>query len=110
MSASTPAAYSSFFVSAELKTLAISVLSFITTSLGVPAGANSPSQTLALYPETPASCMVGTSGSCGMRLDVVTAKALSRPAGTCAIALGTPAKLLSTTPATKSLAAPLLPL
>jgi hypothetical protein len=53
--------------------------------------------------------MVGTSGSCGARFEVVTASAFSRPCGTCASAFGTPAKLLSTTPATRSVAAPELP-
>lgn len=46
---------------------------------GVPAGANRPTQASSSKPGRPASAVVGTSGSMGWRVLLVTARALSLP-------------------------------
>src|SRR6202035_382918 len=50
-------------ISGRLMVLLIAALSFSTIGFGVPAGAMMPSQMVASKPGTPASAMVGTSGS-----------------------------------------------
>ncbi|MCY1462378.1 hypothetical protein D9M71_801440 [compost metagenome] len=49
------------------------------TSFGVPAGATRPNQAVTTMSFTPASAMVGTSGSSARRLSLVTASARSLP-------------------------------
>ena len=56
-----------------------SVLSLVTIGAGVPAGARTPHQLIDLYPGTPASAMVGTSGRIELRTDPPVPSALSFP-------------------------------
>src|SRR5688500_16420999 len=57
------------------------------SSRGVPAGACSPDHSAASEPRTPASAMVGTSGSAGDRRGEITPSATALPALTCGIAV-----------------------
>ena len=52
-------------------------------SFGVPAGASTPCMVSDSWPSTPASAMVGTSGSAGERLVEVTASPRRLPPVTC---------------------------
>ena len=62
--------------------------SFLTIGIGVPAGAINASQVPPMTSGTPASARVGTSGSSGMRVGMVTASARRLPAGTCGTTAG----------------------
>jgi hypothetical protein len=55
-------------------------LNLATMAAGVPAGAKSPNQPIALYFGIPASAMVGTCGSVGDLASPLTASALTEPA------------------------------
>jgi hypothetical protein len=71
------------FASGVASHFAISALSFATMAAGVPAGARTPNHDYASYPGSPASAIVGTSGSAGARARDVTASARSLPALIC---------------------------
>ncbi len=68
-----------FCTSGVFSALAISACSSATTSFGVPAGANTPYHVDISSPGKPASASVGTSGSSGERLGVITASGRSLP-------------------------------
>ncbi|MNN47703.1 hypothetical protein D3C81_1621370 [compost metagenome] len=71
----------------------------LTISLGVPAGASRPAHELNTMPSKPASCMVGTCGSAGDRLEANTASGRSLPALIIAIELNG-SMVMSTSPDT----------
>ena len=77
---------------------------------GVPFGAMSPIHTYASYPATPDSATVGTSGSCGDRVDPVTASGRSLPALMCPTMPAVPGIEAITCPARRSVVACPLPL
>src|SRR5450432_3964037 len=85
--------------------LAISVDSRVTISFGVAAGARMPNQATVSYPGKPDSCTVGTSGSSGERVRVVTASGRSLPAFTSGSAGGKLTNMAATCPETTSFSA-----
>jgi hypothetical protein len=74
-------------VSLDLSSLLTSAFILSTATLGMPLGAIRPCQIGTSYPLTPDSARVGTFGSAGSLLAVVTARARSRPALTCGSAV-----------------------
>lgn len=78
-------------------------------SAGVPAGTYSIVHVNTSKPERPSSATVGTSGSDGRRVAVVTASARSLPAFTCGDALTTLSIMIGTCPAMTSISAGPLP-
>ncbi len=75
------------FTSGLVSTFCSSPLRRAITSRGVPAGACSPDHSAASEPRTPASAIVGTSGSAGERRGEITPRASALPAFTCGIAV-----------------------
>src|SRR5258708_39352391 len=75
-------------MSLVLRISLIAALSLSTTALGVPAGARTPDQNVACRLGSPASVVVGTSGSCGLRVSSALARALSFPASLCGSRIG----------------------
>ena len=76
----------------------ISVLKRATTLAGVPAGTAKPSHTATTKSATPASFMVGTSGSRGERFLAVKASAFSLPALIWGSTVGALKKPIATSP------------
>ena len=77
---SVPCFASQSRISGVAKVRAMSFASLSTTPAGVPAGTHTPYQIGQSKPETPASAIVGTSGSKDERFLVVTPSARSLPA------------------------------
>src|SRR6185295_18685118 len=71
-------------------------------SFGMPAGPNTAYHWSTANPGTPASAMVGRSGTDGDRLALDTANARSRPARTCGMVEIALAEVTETRPATRS--------
>ena len=72
---------------------------------GVPAGASSPYQVPDSTPESPASAIVGTSGSAAARAGAATARALRAPARACGSSTGKSASIMSIWPDSRSVTA-----
>ena len=79
------------------------------TARGVAAGARMPHQAVASNPGSPASCMVGTSGSTGLRVAPVVASARSLPSRMKASEEGMLSIPASTRPAIRSVTIGALP-
>ncbi|MNV78504.1 hypothetical protein D3C71_1720000 [compost metagenome] len=94
----SPASRSTARTSSVLITVAVASCRRSTMALGVPAGANNPSQMVASKSLTPASSNVGRSGKSRERIRVVTASARKRPALICGSAAVTPRKPMDTCP------------
>jgi hypothetical protein len=77
---------------------------------GVLAGASSAIQAERFMSATPASVMVGTCGSTGERVGLITPSANSLPDATCGTASGITANITSTVPANVSVIAGAPPL
>src|SRR5258706_5707454 len=77
--ASAPSPCKKRFMSSEVRSLLISVLSAAITGCGVPAGATMPHHEPTSTPDRPASTSVGTSGRLCERHELVTASALALP-------------------------------
>ncbi len=69
---------------------------------GIPAGAITPNQIIISKPGTPASSIVGTSGSAGCRSRADTASGLALPDWMCGTMVPTPSKMIGTSPARKA--------
>src|SRR5260370_29764144 len=74
---------SCFCTSAERSVAAAALCSLSSTSAGTPAGVTKPYQLSEITLLKPASPVVGTSGSAGLRVADVTASALTRPERVC---------------------------
>ncbi|MCY1310621.1 hypothetical protein D9M70_608290 [compost metagenome] len=102
-----PAAWARCTVAGCLSAASTLAASLSMTGCGVPAGANSATQDSSWYSGRPASAVVGTSGSMGWRLGLVTARAFSLPVCTWPITDGGVVMKTCTLPASTSwMAAP----
>src|SRR6185295_1822888 len=97
-------------VSAWPTIAATSALSRRRIGVGVAFGAISPSQIVASYVGTPASLIVGTSGSTAERTSPVVPSALTLPERTNSLIVVTASNIMSTCPPSTSVRAPELPL
>jgi len=84
--------------------------SFETTGAGVPLGAMNAYHMSTSAPFTPSSCRLGTSGAFGWRFALPTASAFNRPALTWGMATWIGTNPTLTSPESRSVSAPALPL
>ena len=82
--------------SGALNALRASAFSQSMAARGVPAGASRPNHGPPYTSGTPASAMVGTSGSTSTRFSAATASARTLPSAICAIAKGTMSNIIET--------------
>src|SRR5215472_1825930 len=107
---SKPRAHRRSFTSGSDSAATVSRLMRTMMSLGVPAGANRPLMVSASWSGTPASAMVGTSGSAAERFAAVTASARRLPSLMLAIAGGNAVNAIGVWPASVEFTASEAPL